>query len=437
MTLTRDRRLLVGFATVAFFSVLAPDAWRNTIGWYGYGVVAVGLFATSVALLIRHRSELRAEVLPWPLLAFSALCLVSVFWSNYPAATALAWLLQLITTTVGVTAAVLLTGSELIRALGRALRVILALSVVFELIVAVFVRAPVLPVWVTGSDRVDPPLLLFWSRNLLFDGGPIQGLLGSSSLLSMVALLGVIVFAVQTASGRVRRASGIGWMLLGVVLIALTRSATIVIASAAVALVLGLVLLVRGATSRGRRIVLAASLAAAIGVIVAASTVLRSEVLGLLGKTDTLTNRAEIWDAVIGLAEQRPALGWGWISFWAPWVEPYRDLVSNNGVIQLHAHNAWLDVWVQLGVVGLVVFGALVATSTIRAFLLAVSRVGVTTVSAGRFSALSILPLLLLTALLVQSLAESRILIEGGWLLLVAIAVTTKNGMLGRPAEAS
>ena len=253
----------------------------------------------------------------------------------------------------------------------------------------------------------------------------------------MVSLLGVIVFAVQAASGRVRRASGIGWMLLGVVLIALTRSATIVIASAAVALVLGLVLLVRGATSRGRRIVLAASLAAAIGVIVAASTVLRSEVLGLLGKTDTLTNRAEIWDAVIGLAEQRPALGWGWISFWAPWVEPYRDLVSNNGVIQLHAHNAWLDIWVQLGVVGLVVFGALVATSTIRAFLLAVSRVGVTTVSAGRFSALSILPLLLLTALLVQSLAESRILIEGGWLLLVAIAVTTKNGMLGRPSEPS
>ena len=102
MTLTRDRRFLVGFATLAFFSALAPDAWRNTIGWYGYGVIAVGLFATSVALLIRHRSELRAEVLPWPLLAFSVLCLVSVFWSNYPAATALAWLLQLITTTVGV-----------------------------------------------------------------------------------------------------------------------------------------------------------------------------------------------------------------------------------------------------------------------------------------------------------------------------------------------
>ena len=37
------------------------------------------------------------------------------------------------------------------------------------------------------------------------------------------------------------------------------------------------------------------------------------------------------------------------------------------------------------------------------------------------------MPLLLLVALLGQSLAESRILIEGGWLLLIAIAWSTKQ----------
>jgi hypothetical protein len=36
-------------------------------------------------------------------------------------------------------------------------------------------------------------------------------------------------------------------------------------------------------------------------------------------------------------------------------------------------------------------------------------------------------PLLLLVALLGQSLAESRILIESGWLLLIAIAWSTKQ----------
>jgi hypothetical protein len=36
------------------------------------------------------------------------------------------------------------------------------------------------------------------------------------------------------------------------------------------------------------------------------------------------------------------------------------------------------------------------------------------------------LPLLVLTAELVQSLAESRLLIEGGWILLIIFAVKTK-----------
>ncbi|MBC7724584.1 MAG: O-antigen ligase family protein, partial [Burkholderiaceae bacterium] len=44
----------------------------------------------------------------------------------------------------------------------------------------------------------------------------------------------------------------------------------------------------------------------------------------------------------------------------------------------------------------------------------------------------SLLAPLLLTALLVQSLAESRILVEGGWMLLVILATSTKLAMLGR-----
>lgn len=224
-------------------------------------------------------------------------------------------------------------------------------------------------------------------------------------------------------------------MLLAVLLIGLTRSATIFVAIAVLVVLLGIVLLVRWSTTRARRVVLAAVVAAIGALIVAASTVLRSPILGALGKSDTLTNRSEIWGAVIGLAQQRPVVGWGWISFWAPWVEPYKGLVSNNGVVQLHAHNAWLDVWLQLGVVGLVVFGTLIVTTGIRAFMLSIDRVGASPGTPGRFSADGVLPLLLLVALIVQSLAESRILIEGGWVLMVTLAVTTKIGMLGRGTD--
>ena len=67
--------------------------------------------------------------------------------------------------------------------------------------------------------------------------------------------------------------------------------------------------------------------------------------------------------------------GWGWVSFWPPWVEPFSDLIERGGIIQLHAHEAWLDVWLQLGIVGLVVFGFLVLTTAVRAWLLAIDPV--------------------------------------------------------------
>ena len=74
--------------------------------------------------------------------------------------------------------------------------------------------------------------------------------------------------------------------------------------------------------------------------------------LGLFGKSDDLTGRLDIWNAVIGLAAQRPWFGWGWVGYWPPWVEPFDGLAVRNGVEYLQAHNAWLDVWLQLGIVG-------------------------------------------------------------------------------------
>ncbi|WP_165065943.1 O-antigen ligase family protein [Marisediminicola senii] len=436
MTTTPSRRPLVAFAAAVFFIGLAPDAVRNSISWYGFGAVVLAMVVASIVLIVRDqrrtRDRITMGVLPWPLLGFLALAAASTAWSFYPRETAIAVVLQLATTAVVLPAALLLTPRERLRTLGLALRSILALSLLFELVVALIVRAPVLPVWVTGADRVDPPLLLFWSRNLLLEGGPVQGIVGSSSLLAMAGLLGLIVFGVQLAAGTVRRAAGVLWMLLAIVTIALTRSATITLGLAAVIAVCVFLLVMRRASTRRARLAVYGVGAAIAAAGIGAALIARPLILEALGKSADLTGRLGIWDAVIGLAEQRPAAGWGWISFWAPWVAPFDGLVTRNGVAQLHAHNAWLDVWLQLGVIGLVVFGVLIVSTGIRAFFLATDRLPSSATDAGGFSTISLLAPLLLTALLVQSLAESRILSEGGWMLLVMLAVTTKSAMLGR-----
>jgi exopolysaccharide production protein ExoQ len=440
-----SRAFLSFFATLTLFTALAGDAWRNSISWFGWGVVVAFIVGTAVTLLIVRRREIRPGSLPYPVVVFLALAVVSLAWSFYPSLTALGALSQVLQTAVAASLALVLDWPSMLRALGRALKLVLGLSLVFELVVALFVRAPVLPFWVERPDS-DVPLMLFWSRDVLFEGKPIQGIVGNSSTLAFVALLGLIVFAVQLVRARTpaehpldvlsvgsktRRRLTIdttAWLALAAVMVALTRSATIVLAMVILAMVVAMVVLVRRVPAGRTRSVTYLGLAVVIAALVTGGLLLRTTILGLLGKSSDLTGRLDIWAAVIDLAEQRPAFGWGWASYWAPWVEPFDGLVIRNGVEQLHAHNAWLDVWLQLGIVGVVVLGLLALSALTRSWFIAIDAGPLTdaTPSPRADAALSLLPLLLLVALLVQSAAESRLLIEYGWILLVYIAIRSK-----------
>jgi O-antigen ligase len=114
------------------------------------------------------------------------------------------------------------------------------------------------------------------------------------------------------------------------------------------------------------------------------------------------------------------------VSYWVPWVKPFKGLAERKGVEYLQAHNAWLDVWLQLGIIGLVILICLVVTTFGRAWIAAVDRPRFGIADTAPYSALTLLPLLVLAALIAQSAAESRLLVESGWMLLVAFCVRTK-----------
>ncbi|WP_158862779.1 O-antigen ligase family protein [Leifsonia sp. AG29] len=416
------------FASLVLFTLFAGDFFRDLISWPGYFVVAGVLAVGTVVLLVRSRPSLRWRTTPKTLVAFLALAVVSVAWSAYPGASALGVLAQLATTAGGLFLALCLSWSSLLTALSNAFRWILGLSLLFELVVALFVRHPVLPV--TPAIPMSPgkhPAAFYWSRDLLFHGGPIQGIVGNSNILAMIALLSLIVFGVQLADRVFRRGSVIVWLVVAAVTLALTRSSTVIVALLVTGAVLGFALWTRRAGPARRRPVYATAAALLVAVIVLVS-LFASRIPALFGKSEDLTGRLDIWQKVIGLAQERPVFGWGWVSYWAPWVEPFQHLAERGGVVYLQAHNAWLDVWLQLGVVGVVVFGLLVLGTLWRSWFGAVDRPRFGIDDERPFTALTLLPLLLLAALLAQSLAESRILIEGGWALLVVLAVKTKRG---------
>jgi len=345
---------------------------------------------------------------------------LSIIWSFYPGATAIGIISTGATLFVGVVMAHAVSLEQLLRSLAVALRWIIGLSLAFELVVATVFQRPVLPLWVSYEEPI--PRAFYWSRALLFDGGRIQGIPGNANMLAFAALIAVIVFTIQLAGRRVSLAAGWGWLGAAMFILALTRSSTALIAGIAAVGVVAVLLLARSLAMRGRLTLYGLTALGTVGALTLA-LIFRDTLLDLLDRSDDLTGRLDIWTAVAGLIEQRPMLGWGWVSYWAPWVEPFDDLVVIRGVTYLQAHNAWLDVLLQLGWVGLAVFTILIVTTGTRVLSWSVDApLG----NPALTSALRLLPALLLTVLVVHSLAESRLLVEAGLMLLVYLAVASR-----------
>jgi exopolysaccharide production protein ExoQ len=425
MSILDRRSVRLWFAALVLFTGIAGDFWRNLLTWWGWGVIVAVIAVGATLLLVHNRHRFSLTKLPYPLIAFLVLATLSIAWSNYRLLSVGGAFAQCLTTAAAVAVAVTLNWDELLRVLGWVFRLILGMSFVFEFIVSAFIRHPIYPVWVVPDDPAHPAKLLYWSRDLLFHGDKIQGIVGNSSLLAMAALLALIVFAIQLLNRSVGRA-GWFWLLVAIATIAITRSATIFLALAAVVVVVIAVLaLRRAATPRARSVsYLVIVVVVAVGAL--GAVLFRTPILHALGKSADFTGRIGIWQAVIHLAQERPAIGWGWISYWAPWAAPFKGLIVRGGVQVLHAHDAWLDVWLQLGIVGLVVFGGLVLSTLVRSWQFAVDRSITAPRTVGTYSWIALVPILVFTAQLVQSIAESRMLVEGGWMLLIIWAVKTK-----------
>jgi O-antigen ligase len=435
MRVVEGARFRSAYLVLTLSVLLAGDAWRFTIGWWAVGALVVLLSVASVLLLVAQRQRWRVGELPYPLLAFLALATASLAWSAYPGATALGLATTWLTVIASVAIAVSFTWRELLAGLGHVLRAVLALSLLFELFVSLVIRAPVLPLF--GQPGVDYasydtiPKMLYWSRNELFQvfgAGRIQGIVGNANNLGMLALIALIVFALQFADRHARRSTTLVWLAVAAAVLVFTRSATVTVALVGVVAVAAAALLVRRAHASRARALTYGGIVAVAGIGVVAVGSLSGRILEALGKSSDLTGRLGIWDAVSSLARERPVAGWGWVSYWVPWAAPFDNLAFRNGVRQLQAHNAWIDVWFQLGILGLIVFGVLVASSLVRAWLFAVDRPQVERTHPERYVATSLLPLLVLSALLVQSVAESRLLVEFGLMFLVIVAVRTKRG---------
>jgi exopolysaccharide production protein ExoQ len=410
------------YAFVTLFTLFTGDGMRDLLSWWGFGALSALLLAIAIGVLVKERRRLKHLLVrstALPLLTFVGVCLASVLWSEYSVLTLIGSFVQLVTAAVGVALVLLLPLRRLAGVLAWTVHANLALSLVFEAVVALLPEHRLAPFFTDYGSNA--PGAYYWSQGLLFTGQRIQGVVGNANLTCFLALLGGILVCCLLAAHAIPRRLAVPALALDLLLAALTRSGTVIIAGGVVLAVALLVLAYRRVSKPLRRVVTGAALAVIVLAALSSSRV-SEPVLRILGKGDDLTGRYEIWHIVGTLVAERPLLGWGWISYWAPWVSPYNDLVVRGGVEYLQAHNAYFDVQLQVGVLGLAAFAVLVGSVVLRALRLAVVR-----------APLATLPILLVTALLAQGMAESRLLIEGNWALLAALAVVLPWGHRSSP----
>ncbi|HVT99899.1 MAG TPA: O-antigen ligase [Acidobacteriaceae bacterium] len=167
------------------------------------------------------------------------------------------------------------------------------------------------------------------------------------------------------------------------------------------------------------RLILAATIPlAAIGL--AAFGILDFRQLApLFGRDPSLTGRTAIWAQVTHFIGERPCFGYGYDAFWRGMQGPSLQIAAAVHFIVAHAHNGFLEIALELGIAGLVLF----ALSWLRGWFAlwslwqrgAIARIA--------------WPLAILILILLYDIDENTLLIYNGlfWVLYVSALVNIER----------
>jgi O-antigen ligase len=195
------------------------------------------------------------------------------------------------------------------------------------------------------------------------EGDPVAGwpaLLGHKNGFGGFLVLAVGVLVCE--AGRRK----FGWLLVAFVLLLGSQSAS----GLGVSLILAAVALWRSTLHGMEQASLRAAARLASLVFLGAGAALLASAPGLVarsfGRSTTLTGRTEIWGAVERQILQHPVLGLGWGGVWRETSNVTQEMWREARFEAYYAHNGYLDVVLQVGAVGAVLYLLLLLRSAQR-----------------------------------------------------------------------
>ncbi|MCK8608671.1 O-antigen ligase family protein [Agromyces sp. C10] len=404
-------RFAQALTLIAIGLAFSTHAVRAMIGWPGLLAALTALLVLcGLSLVARWRAVEWYGILPLTILVFVGWAAASVLWSEAPGTTLVRVAYLVAFAVLGLYTALMRDTIQIVRAFGDVFRVLLGVSLVLEVLSGILLDLPIVFLGIQGD---------------IASLGPIQGLFGSRNLLGFVALIALLTFIIEWRTKSVQRPRAIASVVLASLCLFLAGSPVTWIALGASLLALAALYGLRRVPAASRWRWQLGLLVAGLAAIVTA-WVLRIRIIELLDARGEFDVRLDVWREVSRYLAANPLQGWGWMGRWpdsAPyvWIERAigRDLTS--------ALSAWIDAYFQVGVIGMLLFAALVGVALVRSWLLA----------SNRRSVVYLWPAVVLVAIAVTSFAESFALQEGGWMLLVVCAVKAARDMSWRDALAA
>jgi len=341
-------------------------------------------------LLLRWQASLRVMTRDWALCLFAGLLLASALWSELPAWAFKRAAVMVQTTWFGLYLASRFSIEEQLR----------ALSWVLVLSLAVFAASALLdPAGAFATPGYE---------------AAFRGPLAHKNEVARLMALAIPALLLRVRGVPHQR----GLMGLALAMAALFLVLAQSLGGTLVAAMLGSVVVAqRWVRPLGVGALLLPTLVVAVGSAAAIGGLLDG-VLTALGKDPTLTGRTEIWEQTMRLLSERPLLGHSMASFWQ------LDIVERTGMWFSNAHNGYLQLLIDLGLVGLVTFGFQLLTTLVRSLRWAQLR-----------DPAALWPYCVAAFMLVYNVFEVSVVEENSivWVLYVSASLAVRSPAVRRP----
>lgn len=376
------------YALTGLLAVWAVVAFSGPKFIPGLAALAVG-FALLAGIFLR---QLRLASPPITTAAFVLLAAFSAAWADY----------REIALESAVALVLGLLSADAVRTYLKPDQILRWLDIAFKLVIFVSLALMVVAPAIAIEHR--------WPNV-----GALTGIYIHKNHLGTVAAFGFITLLYAPRARTFPKARFLFWLAAyGAVIVLVKSSTAIILVTIALIAVFLLRQVARAKPStRGFRLV-------GISVLVIGTAFLAlifaDQLLGLVGRDLTFNGRGRIWAGVLKASSVQPELGYGWESTFRQGTKASDIIMGYTGWLVPHAHNGFLSVLLQLGWVGVIIFGLMVA----RAFVKTLKRIVVEPSAFSRWS------FLVVVFYIVNNIADNRVDGISWFLFAVAFAGTLR-----------